>query len=221
MRHTRDIACFVLIALASTCARAADVLPFIENGMLGANVRGLQLPQGLPKDLQSGLTNHVMVRVMLEAQGRPAGQRVARIAVKYDLWDETFRYTLNVDGRVLLNETHATLDAVMARLRDLSLPSLFPEATLPQGVSHTLRAEVLLNPIDAERMEKIRTWVAENSTYAPGQSGLPDTQTTSTSNELFNRIFEQFAAGASSAAAWREAASSAAFRPESVPHEKP
>jgi hypothetical protein len=211
----------VLLALASTCVQAADVVPFMDNGMLGARVRTLELPQTLPKDLRSGLTNHVMVRVMLQAPGRPPGQRVAQIAVKYDLWDETFRFTLNLDGRVLRNETHATLDAVMAALRDLTLPSLFPEAGLAQGATHTLRAEVLLNPIDAERMEKIRTWVAENSTYAPGQSGVPDTRVTSTSNELFNRIFEQFAAGASSAAAWREIAISGEFRPESVPHERP
>jgi hypothetical protein len=221
LRLVRDISRVVLLVLVSTCAQAAEVLPFLENGMLGATVRGLQLPQSAPKDLRSGLTNHVMVRVTLQAPGRPTGQRVAEIAVKYDLWDETFRFTLTLDGRVLRSETHATLAAVMAGLQDLALPSLFPEAGLAQGVSHTLRAEVLLNPIDAERMEKIRIWVAENSTYAPGQAGLPDNRTTSTSNDLFNRIFEQFASGASTVAAWRETATSAAFRPETVPHERP
>jgi hypothetical protein len=120
-----------------------------------------------------------------------------------------------------MTETHASLDTVLARLQEAKLPSLFPESGVSQGVTHTLRAEVLLNPIDAERMEKIRKWVAENSTYAPGQSGVPDASTSNTSNDLFNRIFEQFASGASTAAAWRETAVSGPFRPESVPHERP
>jgi hypothetical protein len=33
-----------------------------------------------------------MVRVLLQAQGRPTGQRVWQIDVKYDLWEGTFRF---------------------------------------------------------------------------------------------------------------------------------
>jgi len=158
---------------------------------------------------------------LLQAPGRPDAQRVVELAVKYDLWDETFRVTLSLDGRVVTSETQVGRDAVLARLRDARLPSLFPEGSLAPGVAYTLHADVLLNPIDAERMEKIRKWVAENSAYTPGQAGVPDTSTTKKSNELFNRIFEQFAAGSATAAAWRETAVSSPFRPESVPHERP
>jgi hypothetical protein len=189
--------------------------------MLGARVRGLRFPQTLPKDLTSGLTSRILARVMLLAPGQPTGQHLVEITVKYDLWDETFRFTLAVDDRVLASEIHATLEAVLGRLREAKLPELFPEAGLERGVTYTLRAEVLLNPIDRERMEKIRKWVAENSTYAPGQAGVPDSRTSSTSNELFNRIFEEYAAGAAAAATWSETAVSSPFRPESVPHERP
>ncbi len=207
--------------LASSGACAADVLPFIENGMLGARVRDLAFPRTFPKDLTSGLTSHVVIRVSLRAPGRPDVQRVTELAVKYDLWDETFGFTLSVEGRALTSDTLASVDAVLARLRDARLPALFPEGSLTPGVTYTLHADMLLNPIDAERMEKIRKWVAENSAYTPGQAGVPDTGTTNKSNELFNRIFEQFAAGSTTAAAWRESAVSSPFRPESVPHERP
>lgn len=189
--------------------------------MLGARVRNLEFPRGFPKDLTSGLTSHVMVRLSLQAPGRPESQRVAELAVKYDLWEETFRMTLSVDGRVLASDIYPSRDAVLARLHDARLPSLFPEGNLAPGVVYTLHADVLLNPIDAERMEKIRKWVAENSAYAPGQAGVPDTGTTTKSNEFFNRIFEQFAAGAKTAATWRATAVSIPFRPESLPHERP
>jgi hypothetical protein len=210
-----------LLTLAAVCARGAEVAPFIENGMLGARVRDLDFPRTFPKDLSSGLTSHVMVRMALRAAGRPDVQRVVELAVKYDLWEETFRFTLSVDGRVLTSDTQASRDAVLARLRDARLPSLFPEASLTPGVTYSLHADVLLNPIDAERMEKIRKWVAENSAYTPGQADVPGTSTTTKSNELFNRIFEQFAAGSTAAAAWRETVVSSPFRPESVPHERP
>jgi hypothetical protein len=203
------------------CVQAADVVPFIENGMLGARVRDLDFPRTLPKDLSSGLTSHVMVRMALRAPGRPDLQRVIELAVKYDLWEETFRFTLSVDGRVLTSDTQASRDAVLARLRDARLPSLFPEASLTPGVTYSLHADVLLNPIDAERMEKIRKWVAENNAYTPGQADVPGPSTTTKSNDLFNRIFEQFAAGSTTAAIWRETVVSSPFRPESVPHERP
>ena len=221
MRRAGYIGSIALLALASFGTRAADVVPFIENGMLGAKARGLDFPRGFPKDLTSGLTSHVMVRVALRSSGRPDIQHVAEIAVKYDLWDETFRFTFSVDGRVIASETQVGRDAALARLRDAVLPSLFPEASLAPGVVYTLQADMLLNPIDAERMEKIRKWVAENSTYAPGQAGMPDTGTTNPSNELFNRIFEQFAVGATDAAAWHETAASSPFKAESVMHERP
>jgi hypothetical protein len=210
------LAQLALLALASTCAQAAEVVPFLENGALGASVRGLQLPQNIARDLTSGLTNHMVVRIALQVPGRTIAERVVSIAVKYDLWEETFLWTLSVDGQVPTNETYAALDTVLAKLKASRLPALFAEPVLPPGSTFTLRADVLLNPIDAERIGKIRKWVAENSTYTPGQAGVPDSNTSSAANELFNRIFEQFAAGANVASVWRESAVSSPFRLETL-----
>jgi hypothetical protein len=221
LRHGGYIAYAALLALASARVQAADVAPFIDNGMLGARVRDLAFPRTFPKDLSSGLSSHLMVRISLRSPGRPDVQRVIELAVKYDLWDETFRFTLSVDGRVLMSDTQSSRDAVLARLHDARLPALFPEASLARDVAYTLYADVLLNPIDAERMEKIRKWVAENSAYTPGQADVPGSSTTTKSNELFNRIFEQFAAGSSTAATWRESAVSSPFRLDALPHERP
>jgi len=221
VRRAATIAYAALLALAAGGTQAAEVVPFIENGMLGARVRDLDFPATFPKDLTSGLTSHLLVRVALRSPGHADLQRVVELAVKYDLWDETFRFTLSLDGRVLMSDTQASRDAVLARLRDARLPSLFPEGSLAPGATYSLHADVLLNPIDAERMEKIRKWVAENSAYTPGQGDVPGTGTTTASNEIFNRIFEQFATGSRTAAIWRESAVSSPFRPESVPHERP
>jgi hypothetical protein len=221
VKRAAHIAYAAFLLLGGAGAQAADLAPFIESGALGARVRDLDFPRTLPKDLVSGLTSHLMVRVSLQAPGHPDVRRVVDVAVKYDLWEETFRVSLSVDGRVLTSETQTSRDAALARLRDARLPSLFPESSLASGVTYTLHADVLLNPIDAERMEKIRKWVAENSAYTPGQADMPGTATTTKSNDFFNRIFEQFAAGATTAATWRETVVSSPFRPESLPHERP
>jgi hypothetical protein len=74
-----------------------------------------------------------------------------------------------------------------------------------------IHADVLLNPIDRERMDKIRQWVAANTT---GSSSGPQsaTRTTSASSELFARIFEQYAAGKDVASVWRRTLASRPFR---------
>ena len=75
----------------------------------------------------------------------------------------------------------------------------------------TLRVEVLLNPIDREKMQMIRKWVAQNSTpEVAGRQGI------SVSNAIFNRIFEQYADGSDVAAVWRTAVQSARFRVDSL-----
>ena len=95
----------------------------------------------------------------------------------------------------------------------LPLPGLFDVSTLP-GHSLVLRVDVLLNPIDREKMRMIRKWVAQNS--APegnGDLGI------SMSNAIFNRIFEQYADGSNVAAAWRVAVASHPFSVDSLKHE--
>jgi hypothetical protein len=77
----------------------------------------------------------------------------------------------------------------------------------------------LLDPIEKARMEEIRKWVAENDRPSPPDAtslsaGLPAPR--STSARLFNRIFEQYAAGASVAATWKQTVSSKPFKLEEL-----
>jgi hypothetical protein len=73
---------------------------------------------------------------------------------------------------------------------------------------------MLLNPIERERIDAIKKWVAENSTYTPADTtGFSDKRVGSShSNAIFNKIFEQYAHGADVAATWKESFSSKPFR---------
>jgi hypothetical protein len=212
MKHALRIA--ILLLACTLSAAAAELVPFVEDSFVGAQLRGLQLPDTLRRDLTSGLTNRLLIRMTLTGEGRTMSQSVVAIGIKYDLWEETFRMTVSVDDRELPARTLPNIDAVLAVLADLPLNAVLRSSALQAGVAHTLQAEVLFDPIDRERMENIRRWVAQTSTL-PTANGR-STGGPSPSAALFNAIFEQYAAGASLAATARDTASSAPFKPEQL-----
>jgi hypothetical protein len=207
--------------LAAAEALAADVSPLLQEQWLGATVAKAPFPASLRKDLTSGLTNRVLVQIALSADGTTLRKQSAEITIRYDLWDETFAATTVVGGTVTEANTYPSLDAVLAFLGQLRLPRLFNSTELNQNARYVIRAELLLNPIDRERMAQISKWVRENSDGTPlGPEGVGARATSSMSTEIFNRLFEQYAAGSDTAAAWHDSAASAAFTLAELPDGK-
>jgi len=213
------LALALLSLVASTEVFATQLTPVLQRGELGVVLQGASLPPTLRKDLVSGLTNRIVIRVTLLNSAQPIAQKLVGIAVKYDLWEETFAVKVSVDDAPVAAMTYQNLDEVVAMLTDLSLPNLFAVDPATAGKSSTLTAEILFDPIEKARLEEIRKWVAENDLpSAPDAtsvgSGLPAPR--STSSRLFNKIFEQYAAGASVAAAWKQTVSSKPFKLEEL-----
>jgi hypothetical protein len=224
MSRTRFTACLALLSLWAACPLiASEVTPFLADGRLGVRIRDVAFPKTFTKELTSGLTNRILIRVVLFADKRNTGQRAIELAVKYDLWDETFRLTMAVDQRIVRDEVLPDIDQVLALLRDTRLPDLFVASELPATMRLRANADLLLNPIEKERMDRVRKWVAENSTQAPVDPTRPDATApvgASMSNALFNHIFEQYASGTSFAAAWHESIVSKPFTVEGLEHDR-
>lgn len=202
------ILCLIALLLLSALSQAADIAPVIRERHIGARVRGLALPESLRKDLRSGLTNRLLLRVALLEGEQARGSANVEIALKYDLWDERFHSQLTVNGTALGAPDLRTVDEAWNWLSDLNLMPLFD---LPSGsAALTLRAEVLLNPIERERMDQIRDWVKENSRYVPLE-GAPSVASDPTPDSIFNRIFERYASDHETAAQWRELVISTPF----------
>jgi hypothetical protein len=210
---TRGIALLFLLASAGT--PAAEVAAVLTDGKLGARLDAISYPATLPKELTSGLTNRLYARVSLLDARAIVGQRAVEIAIRYDLWDQTFSVVSTLEGAVSESRRLRNPAEVNTLLGSLPLPKLFDAATLPGARDLVLRVELLLNPIDREKMRMIRKWVAQNSTPEVGGD-----QGTSMSNSIFNRIFEQYADGSAVAAVWRVAVESKPFRLDSLPHER-
>jgi hypothetical protein len=195
-------------------AAPAELTPVVREHTVGVHIGGIAWPATLTKDLVSGLTNTLLIHVALFSDSRELDQKTAVIAIKYDLWEETFALTVTVNDAVILARSDETQQQIEAFLGGLELPQLFAASEVPKDGSATLRVDMLLNPIDRERLEAIKKWVIDNNTSIPADtSGFSDKRVrNSRSNELFNKIFEQYAQGADVAAAWKESLASKPFK---------
>jgi hypothetical protein len=203
------------LLLIGTTVQAAELTHFIAERKIGARVHALAFPESLPKDLRSGLTNRLLVRASLLQGEQSRGSAIVEIALKYDLWDEKFLTELSINGATVTAPSLRTIEEAAAWLSDLRLPALFD---IPAGGgTFTMKAEALLNPIERERLERIREWVKENSNYVPLDGGVQGRPAESGSNAIFNRIFEQYAAGDDVAAQWRREVVSAPFSVTQLP----
>lgn len=212
----RCVATFTLL-LCAMDGWAGQLTPGLDDGQLSVLIESTEWPGALRKDLTSGLTNRILIRVRLARGAEIVQQRAVEIAIRYDLWDERFLMNVTVDGVEANNRTIPNAQDMQTVLRKLHLPGLFPTTGLAATQAHTLTAEILLNPVDRERMEMIRKWVAENSIPPADIGGR--TAGGALSVTLFNRIFEQYAKGADIAAIWRETSTSRPFRLEELSDE--
>jgi len=214
MRAPAAVVLLLLMILASPPAVAAELTPYLQDQRLGVVIKIGGLPETFPRDLVSGLTNELLIQVSLVARSKLVDRSTVKISVKYDLWDETFAVTSTVNGVVTGTRTAKTSIEVQAWLTELRLPGLFARADVPGAERVVIRAEILLNPIERERLAAIRRWVAENSTYTPSDTdgfGSEKDLGSFRSNSIFNRIFEQYSQGKEFVAAWKETVSSEPF----------
>jgi hypothetical protein len=183
-------------------AHAAKIVPFVEGGRIGVRVQSLAFPETLPKELRSGLTNRVLLRLNLSDGAEIRATANISIELKYDLWDERFDTEVLVDGAPAHSTSLRTVNEALLWLSDLTLAAVFEAPSGPRPL--TVKAEVLLNPIERERMDRIRQWVKENSSYVPFEGGPGTASSESSSNAVFNKIFEQYASGRDYASIWRQ-----------------
>jgi hypothetical protein len=207
----------MIVMLAGMNAPAAELTAFVENGQLGIALNNASFPASLQKDLMSGLTNRLLIRITLEQSGHSARQRSAEIAIRYDLWDEAFTCVTRLDGAAQESFRKRSLQEVMAWLDRIRLPRLFAAGDVGNATALMVHAELLLNPIDRERMENLRKWVAENSTRRSlDPAGALAASDASLANAVFNKIFEQYASGSDVSAVWQQRVATPHFTLEAL-----
>ena len=197
---------FALFICLWSAASVAATLSVTQSDVdVGVRIDALAYPESLPRELESGLTNRLYLRVTALDGATSLQVSTVEIAIRYDLWEQTFIVSRSVNTAPAETLRLVGTTEMSAFLQSLHVPGIFASRTLPPNRELTLRAELLLNPIGKEKLRMIRKWVAENS--APNVD-----QGISTSNTVFNRIFEQYADGSDLAAVWRVDLVSPPFR---------
>ena len=203
----------IVLWMMCNAAAAAGLAPTQANGEIGARIDALAYPPTLSRELESGLTNRLYLRVTALEGTTTLQVATAEIAIRYDLWEQTFIVTRTVNLAPAETQKLANMAELNSWLASIHVPHLFPARKLPANRELTLHAELLLNPIGREKLRMIRKWVAENSTPVNADQGI------STANTVFNRIFEQYADGSDLAAVWRVELTSSPFKPAALTNE--
>jgi hypothetical protein len=211
----------LLCVLMTTQVVAAELAPFAVGDHMGIFISGLRFPDTLETDLQSGLTSRIVLRLVLLLGSRPIAQESLQVAVKFDLWDEKFRVTVTAANELQKVAAFTRLSDIDAWLAQLRLETLFLLRDLPPG-KYQLRANLLLNPVEKERVDQLKRWIAENSTPAgrlhPGSADPSAPLSGSRPSEMFNSILELYMKGEDVVAPWHAELSSAQFTPDELDH---
>lgn len=218
----------LLLVFRPSHAVAARLTPWIASTGLGVAITQIALPRTLRSDLSSGLTNRIVLQIVLLKDTARVRQRTAEITVKYDLWDETYRMTVTLEGTVVMSQTYTRVDEVVNALSSLRLPGLFAAGDLPDSARMQLAVKIVFDPIEKARLEEQRQWVRENTAPLPAAPNVSEigpgaraSAPVPQQHSLFDRIFEQYAAGATVAGTWQDSGSSLEFELKGLRREPP
>lgn len=200
----------LLFLLYSCVAFAIDVSPVINDQSIGAELKNIEYPNTLNKDLTSGLLMKVVFIVHLQSNDAQVHQ-TQRIEIngRYDLWKEQFNLATMQNSQETKEQTFQKMNEVVTFLTSLSLYNLFPVTDLPKRTVLHVNVNMLYNPIEKQRAENIRQWVNRNSVAIPSKTGIAGPSRSAT-DTWFNRIFNQFGE-TNEAAAWQMQGQSKSF----------
>jgi len=217
--------CVAILALQP--AFSAQLAISLQASNLKTLISDVAFPARLPQDLKSGLTNSILIRLSRLRGSQGEAQADVLVAVRYDLWDEVFSVTETAGNATVYKEQFGSVDQVMTFLSRIPIPDVFGLEKRSTAETYRLRAQILLNPIEKERLDNLRKWVAENAgTVGSVEAAAPGTLGTGVGapagapapNSLFNRIFRGYS-GTGAAATWLESVESKPFTVKDLAHD--
>jgi hypothetical protein len=210
---------FILVwMLITSSVEAATLTPTLNDQAIGISLSDVALPDTLMNELASGFEHRLLLRVVLISQAVKIVHADAMITAKYDLWDERYIVRTMAAGRLENERLLPTIQGVIAQLKTIRLDQLFLVENTLRDRDLMLQAELLINPIERQKIEQLREWVATHST--PNQALGYGVAFTPKPNDMFNRIFEQYTNGADLSAAWSLTIRSQPFRVDQLIKDK-
>ena len=204
--------CPWLLLLASGAASAIDIQPSVKGKHLHAGLSNISYPDRfITKEVNSGLPNQVTVWMTLSEGGKQLHLVNQQLQITYDLWDEVYRVQVNGSGQTSVQFVATDNRALQQRLRHLQLGQLTQLVNLNPALTYRLSAQVIVNPVQTERIRKIQAWLASSKGFTPseasgdrqntslmrasvragGQDVTPETGGVRSSGPRFKKLFDQ------------------------------
>ena len=202
-------------------AIGAQLSTEIKQNNLNVRFTDIEYPaQFVDKELDSGLPNTITVYMTLMADDKLIHGLTMNFQVVYDLWDEVYIVHKNVSDGSNKQQRFKTKGALLEYLSAIEHLDFYAKTGLANQQDTQLSAQVIVNPIKAERIKKIQAWIASSKGFEAKLSEDKSVQVVSTSptgsvgaegstasgprfQKLFDQILEQYMSGDDLPALWR------------------
>lgn len=163
----RYLILFPMLLLTIT-AQSAELNVRIKDTELSLSVSDINYPEHLlEKELKSGLPNDISLLVAINQDGKKVFVTRLNYQITYDLWDEIYQVrttSSTIKSATQAAKPHHELVTLITQIR---LSSKDAVRHLQTDAKYQVTAQVLVNPVKKERIDKIRNWIAESQGYVP------------------------------------------------------
>jgi hypothetical protein len=156
--------CVTLLGGMALNAQAMSVTPAINKGQLSVTVGEIQYPKTkLSKALNSGLPNNISLWLTLTHNSEQVQAIHLNHQITYDLWDEVYLVQSQSSTGVQSSHTVNSLEQLLQILSSMTLDNIMPGRTIKASSGYQLKAQVIVNPVQIDRIKKIQAWIASSN----------------------------------------------------------
>lgn len=167
----------------SASVRGLEITANIVEQHLKVVASSINYPERIKtKELKSGLPNNISLLVSINWQNNKIFVNRINYQITYDLWDEIYRVQVSDDKQIKSTKSFESNLELLDFISHFELVSKEVVSALVAGQEYQISGQVLVNPVQAERIDKIRTWIANSQGHSLDPQMQKNTLFTVTSN---------------------------------------
>ncbi|SFC01486.1 hypothetical protein [Pseudoalteromonas denitrificans] len=156
----------VLIVFMSHTSFAITVKQSVKNEQLNIKMTDINYPKSiLDKELNSGLPNNISLHLSASVQGEKVFIFTLNHQITYDLWDEIYIIKTSTSEKSSHLEVIKTASELREFISNIGMLSSNALKQLEPNVTYEINAQILVNPVNSKRIEKIQNWIATSQGY--------------------------------------------------------
>ncbi len=155
----------IICASYIQAATAADIKVTKHANHIYTKIERIHYPQKLlATELKSGLPNVIDIIILVNHNQKLIRQRSQSIMITYDLWDEHYQLT-HISPRGTEKLIKKNESALFSYISSISDSTQISSRYFQHQQQLELSFQVIFNPIEGERVEKIKDWIRTSNGY--------------------------------------------------------